>query len=193
MTTDEIKTLLEQRLSPKRYAHSLGVADEAAKLAARWDYDKKKAYFMGLIHDITKNMSDQAHLKLCHDSGIMLDAVERRSPKLFHAKTGAYVAKCDLAVEDREILTAIAYHTTGRAGMSLPEKILYLADFIEPHRRFDGVETLRRLAYQDLDEAMLLALRMSVGYVLEDGNLLHLDTVQAMNDFIIICADKRQG
>ena len=135
-TTDYIKKLLKQNLSDKRFLHSLGTADEASRLAKRFNLDENKAYIAGLVHDCAKNMSDDELLDIIKNkvrTGF-LDS-EIKNPKTYHAIAGVYIAKRDFEIDDSEILNSIRNHTIGRIDMSLFEKIIFLSDKIEPNTR----------------------------------------------------------
>lgn len=181
---DEFKTLLKERLKEDRYYHSLCVMEEAKKLAEVYGADVEKATVAGLLHDITKNESDDIHRFIFEKGNIPLDYVSRKSRKLFHAISGAYVVEHDLKITDSDIINAIRYHTTARENMSLLEKIIYMADFISADRTYDGVDELRKLAYTSLRDAMEFALEFSVNELVEKKAMLHLDTVKAWNDCI---------
>lgn len=164
----------------RRHAHIRGVASEAVKLANRWGADPDLAWKAGILHDCTKYLKLEEHLRICGKYGIVLDEMEARSAKLLHSKTGAALARhvygqCD-AVYD-----AIFCHTTGRPDMKLLEKIIYLADYMEPSRDFDGVDGLRRLCHEDLDEALLMGLQMSVDDLVRRGVPIHRNTQGALD------------
>ena len=148
-------------LKPKRIAHVAGCESEAVKLAMRWGEDPETAAEAGILHDITKKLNLDEQLILCEKYGIINDNLELNSPKLLHAKTGAALARDLFGVSDR-VYEAIRWHTTGKPDMTTLEKIIYLADYIEPTRDFEGLDKLRALAYEDLDKAMALGLEMSL-------------------------------
>lgn len=164
----------------RRHAHILGVAAEAVKLAKQWGADERAAYRAGILHDCTKYLGMEEQLDLCRKYGVELDEVEKVSVKLLHSKTGAAVARAEYGVSN-EIYKAIFYHTTGKADMSLLEKIIYLADYIEPNRDFEGVEALRRLCYQDLDAGLEMGLSMSVEDLKRRGAVIHSNTQGALD------------
>lgn len=164
----------------KRHAHILGVAQTAVELAKRWGADEELAFRAGILHDCTKYLSLSEHLAICEQYGLELDDMERESAKLLHSKTGAALAR-HLYGQGDEVYWAIYWHTTGKADMTLLEKIIYLADYMEPNRKFDGVEDLRRLCYEDLDEALLLGVRMSIEDLNERGVPIHKNTQGAMD------------
>ena len=166
-------------LKPKRIPHVAGCEQEASKLALRWDEDPGDAAEAGILHDITKKLSMDEQLILAEKYGIVFDKFERENIKLTHAITGAALSKELFGVPER-IYSAIRWHTTGRADMTLLEKIIYIADYIEPTRDFEGVERLRQLAYEDIDSAMALGLRMSLEELRQSGIEPHGATVSAL-------------
>ncbi len=166
-------------LKPQRIPHVRGVEEEAERLARRWGTDAEKAAEAGILHDITKKLDLNQQLILCEKYGIITDKLERTNEKLLHAKTGAAVARGRFGVCD-EVYEAIKWHTTGKPDMSMPEKILYMADYIEPTRDFDGVERLRALAYENIDAAMELGLRMSLEDVASRGQQPHENSAAAL-------------
>ena len=163
-----------------RIAHVAGCEGEAIELARRWGEDPETAAEAGILHDITKRLSHEEQLNLCEKYGIMCDNAERNTPKLLHAKTGATVAREQFGIPDA-IYQAIRWHTTGKPDMTLLEKIIYLADYIEPTRDFPGIDELRKLAYEDLDRALLLGLQMTVDEVRSHGEEPYIDTLTACN------------
>lgn len=166
-------------LKPKRISHVWGCEHEARKLAERWGCDPDAAAEAGILHDITKKFELSDQLLLSEKYGIINDTVETSNTKLLHAKTGAAVARDLFGVPD-EIYSAIRWHTTGRPDMTLLEKVLYMADYIEPTREFEGVDRLRALAYQDLDQAMILGLEMSLDELTAGGITPHPHTMDAL-------------
>lgn len=159
----ELAWLREQAklmLKPNRVAHVLGCESEAVSLAKRWSVDETEAAEAAILHDITKKLKLPEQLKLCKEYDIMLDTTEEKNSALLHAKTGAMLAY-DIFAISAEVRDAIFWHTTAKADMTELEKIIYMADYIEPNRDFDGVEKIRKLAYENLDEAMILGLQMS--------------------------------
>ena len=169
-------------LHGKRIAHVLGTEQEAVRLSVRYGADIEKAQQAALLHDCTKNLNPESQLQLCERYNIELDEMERRERKLHHALTGAALAREMFGV-DEEIAGAIRYHTTGRADMTKLEKILYLADFIEPSRDFPGVEKLRAKCYEDLDAGLKLGLTMTARFVAERGGTPHPNTLAALRQF----------
>ena len=185
-TTADLKRLPLEQLRPvalsclnhRRIPHVLGTEQEAVRLAVRYGADVEKARRAALLHDCTKRLSKKEHLELCRQYGIPLDDVERKAGSLLHAKTGAEEARRVFGVDD-EIYGAIRYHTTGRAHMTLLEKIIYLADYIEPSRDFPGVEKLRKACYEDLDKGLLKGLEMTIGKLEAEGGPIHHAAIEA--------------
>ncbi|MBC8061106.1 MAG: bis(5'-nucleosyl)-tetraphosphatase (symmetrical) YqeK [Clostridiaceae bacterium] len=184
-TEKELEDYLKKNLTIKRYEHSLAVRDSAVLLAKKYKVDEDKARLAGLIHDCAKDLKDEEILNLARGQGFEISEVCYKSPQILHGLVGAIVAKDIFKVTDDEILNAITYHTTGRGNMTSLEKIIYLADFIEPNRNFPGVEVLRDLAFKDLEKALFLAFDNTINFVILKGELLHPDTVIARNDIIL--------
>ena len=178
LTNEEMRCVSYSMVKAKRLPHIRGTEEEAVKLALRWGGDPEKLRRAAILHDCTKYFSREEHLATCERYGIVLDDMERGAEKLLHAKSGAALAKYCFGQDD-EIFQAILYHTTGRAEMSLSEKILYLADYIEPNRDFPEVEEMRKLAYEDLDNAMLMGVRLSIEEMLERNRIVHPNTLGA--------------
>ena len=177
---------LSYLLKPSRYKHSIGVMETAAQLAMRFGADVKKAQIAGLLHDCAKNVDAQRAAALCEKYGLVPDEVTANEPGLMHQLLGPAHAAAEFCIADTEILDAIGCHTTGKADMTVLDKILYLADFIEPNRKlFEGLNTLRKLCEKDLDEAMCFALDLSIKHVLSKDGLIHPDTVLARNAFLL--------
>ncbi len=181
----DMKEKLQSMLKPKRYRHSLGVAESAVELAKRHGVDENKAYTAGLLHDAAKNLSDDEMIGACRDYGIEPNAVELNTPSLLHGAVAAELIKVEFGVFDQEISEAIRVHTVGKADMSDLDKIIYIADMIEPSRSFDGVERLRKLAPVDLDRAMAESLRQTLEYNLRKGTPIHPASVDAWNSLLL--------
>ena len=165
-------------LEPERIAHVVGCESEAVMLAKTWGEDPDNAAEAGILHDITKKFRGEEQLKLCRKYGIVYDEAEEKNTVILHARTGAAMAKELFNISD-EIAAAIRWHTTGKPDMTTLEKILYLADFIEPTRDFPGLDALRALAYKDLNAAMALALSMCMGDLRRRGGDIYKDTLEA--------------
>lgn len=179
LSEDDLRACSLSMVYAKRHAHIRGVEEEAVKLARRWGGDVDLARRAGILHDCTKYWPTQRHLDYCGKYGVTLDELELRSEKLLHAKTGALVARHIFGQPD-EVYNAIYYHTTGRGEMTLLDKIVYIADYMEPNRDFPGVDRLRDLAYADLDAAVALGCEMSIQEMEEKGREVHPNTRQAL-------------
>ena len=175
---------LEENIDEKRLAHSLGTASEAVKLAKIHGADPAKARVAGLLHDVAKGKCQYGYKVYADQYDVVLDDIEAKNAELIHGKLGAAMVKEQLGIDDEDILSAIRWHTTGRAGMSLLEKVIYLADLIEPGRDFEGIEAIRQIAYQDIDKAMLIALDQVMCFVHSKGFALHPNSLEAYNYFI---------
>ena len=182
MKREKIEAKLKKELDAERYAHTLGVVSAAREMARRFGEDEEKAALAALLHDCAKCMPLGQMQKAAKDEAV--DPMMRESKALMHAVAGRCVARDQYGVEDEDVLSAIRWHTTGRAGMTRLEKIVYLADMIEPGRRtYPGLEALRVLCRQDLDLAMHQALRMSVDHVHDQSKPLHPDTLAALAQY----------
>lgn len=164
---EKLRRAMEKELSTGRYTHTLGVAYTAASLAMAHEEDMEKAMTAGLLHDCAKSMHGSELVAICEKAHLNVTAVERSNPTaLLHAKAGAYLAERKYGVEDGDILNAIRYHTTGRPDMSRLEKILYIADYIEPGRKqLAELGMIRRIAFQDLDWTMEKILANTLAYL----------------------------
>lgn len=176
---------IKKRLNPDRLYHSLNVADEAKKLAKHYGADEQKAFTAGLLHDILKNTPDSELLQYVERNGIMLTETERASRKTWHAMAGADFLRRELHVTDEDILSAVRWHTTGRAGMTLLDKVLFVADFISADRDYPGVERMREKAYVSLEDAMLEGLQFTINELVENAWPVHEDSIRAYNELVI--------
>lgn len=181
---EEIKSSLQKSLSKRRYTHCLGVADEARRLAVLYGADTDKAYIAGLLHDCAKEINTTVQLRMCEDLSVELDEMMKLNPALIHGPLGAEIARLDYGIEDEEILGAIRWHTVGKAGMTLLEKIIYIADFTEVNRDFDGCDELRRTVNSDLDEAILLSIAQHLEILAKRGSEMHTNTILLRDDLI---------
>lgn len=177
---DRLRELSLSLHKESRRAHVIGTADTALALAEHWGADPEAARRAGILHDITKALSGREQLHLCSRYQMTLSTLQRENPKLLHAKTGAIVAR-EIFGESEAVFRAIWWHTTGRAEMSLLEKILYIADYMEPNRCFPGVEVLRDLVWKDLDVAVFCGLDQAVAHVRNQGMPLDTDSLAAWN------------
>ncbi len=150
----------------KRFEHTLGVTYTAACLAMCHDIDIERAETAGLLHDCAKCLSNEKKIKLCKKQSIEINMTEAKNPFLLHAKAGAYLAEYKYGIRDEDILNAVRYHTTGRPGMSMLEKIIFIADYIEPNRTHSSkLPALRKLAFEDINEALLEILKSTLIYL----------------------------
>ena len=166
-------------LKPNRVAHVLGCRDTAAALARHWGENENDAIRAGLLHDITKALGGPLQLALCRVYDVALSEFSGRNPKTLHALTGALVAQ-RIFGENEAVVSAIAWHTTGKADMTTLEKIIYVADYMEPNRDFEGVETLRKLAYTNLDDALRMGLEMTLAILQQEGREISPESAQAL-------------
>lgn len=176
---------LEQRLSRKRFQHSCNVARAAKQLAQQYGADMEKAYFAGLMHDICKEAPYEEQKRMVLAGDFAPDAAELHTKKLWHGIAGAYFLQTEFGIDDQDVLMAVRFHTVGRAGMSLLEEIVYMADMISEERDYKGVNRMRRLAHENLQAAMQEALREAAASVLKKGGLLPIYTVQAYNSYLL--------
>ena len=165
---DKLEQVVISLLKPNRVAHVLGCRDTAVELAKHWGADVTDAARAGILHDITKAIDGPLQLTLCEAYGKILSDFSRRYPKTLHALTGSLVAK-RIFGENEAVVSAIEHHTTGKADMNLLEKIIYVADYMEPNRDFPGVEKLRQLAFSDIDAALKLGLEMTLEHLKRQG------------------------
>ena len=158
---EELEPIVIRLLNPNRVAHVLGCRDTAMEMARHWGANVDDAARAGLLHDITKALDGPLQLTLCREYGTILDDFGQRNPKTLHALTGSLVAE-RIFGESPAVVSAIRHHTTGKADMTLLEKIIYVADYMEPCRNFQGVEKLREYAFSDIDAALKLGLEMTL-------------------------------
>jgi len=186
-----IKEYIDKNLSEKRRIHTYGVRDTAVNLAKKYGCDVEKAEMAALLHDLYRGVAVSAlnyHVKY-----LGLDDKYMDNPNLAHGKIAAAMITRDFDIRDEDIINAVSFHTTGRAGMSLLEKIIYIADAIEPGRSYPGVDEIRQAAEKDLDRACLISFDRTIEYVLSDGKFLDKDTLDAKKYFedIIYKKEKR--
>ena len=179
LSLEELEAEVIGLLNPNRVAHVLGCRDCAVELAKLYGENEVDAARAGLLHDITKAIDGPLQLTLCAEYGIVLDTFSRSFPKTLHALTGSLVAE-RIFGENENVVRAICHHTTGRADMTLLEKIIYIADYVEANRDFPGVEEMRAMAYTDLDKAVLMGLQSAVAHVRRQGQGLAPATLEAL-------------
>lgn len=166
MNREDIKKDLKKVLSGKRYEHTLGVEYTASCLAMRYGADMEKARMAGLLHDCAKSLSSKDKLVYCKKFGMPVSEYEKKNPELLHAKLGACFANTKYGISDPEILSAITWHTTGKPDMSLLDKIVFIADYMEPNRnQAPDLAEVRRLAFEDLDQCLFLILKDTIEYL----------------------------
>ena len=175
----ELEQVVVSLLKPSRVSHVLGCRDTAAELARRWGADETDAARAGLLHDITKALDGPLQLTLCEEYGIVLNTFSSENPKILHALTGSLVAE-RIFGENQAVVAAIRSHTTGKPNMNTLEKIIYVADYMEPSRKFDGVEKLRWLAFEDLDQALKLGLEMTLELLRQQGRQISPESLEAL-------------
>lgn len=180
----EILQYIKENLKESRYIHTLGVAQCAIQLAKINDVNQDRAEVAALIHDCAKNMSTEQMYKLLEESNYEVDDVMKCSPQLLHGKVGAIIANTLMEIEDEEILSSVEFHTTGRKNMTTLEKIIYIADYIEPNRNYPGIEVLRKTTFDNLNEGVLQGLSNTITYVVKNGLMIHPLSVEARNYLI---------
>jgi len=162
----DLKKDIKKEMDDSRYEHTLGVMYTCAALAMRYEYDMEKALLAGLLHDCAKCIPNAKKLKMAEKNQLEISDLERKNPFMLHAKLGALLAKKKYDIDDEEVLDAIRWHTTGRPEMTLLDKIVYVADYIEPKRdKAPNLPLIRKLAFVDLDQALLKILEDTLGYL----------------------------
>lgn len=185
MSIAEYKKLIKSMMSENRYNHCVNVSKEAVKLAKRYGGDEEKAAIAGILHDITKEIPKEEQLQIMLDSGIILDDIQKNAPKLWHGISGSAYIKNHLDIDDEDILNAICYHTTGRAGMSLLEKIIFVADFTSEERTYKGVATMRKKSRKSLEDAMLYGFKFTFSDLSSRELAIHPDELACYNEIVL--------
>lgn len=180
------KKYLKSVLSEKRYTHSINVAEEAYKLALKYNEDTNKAYLCGVLHDICKEMPVEEQERYVFNSQLNVSEVEKNSVKLWHGISGAEFICEKFGIKDADILNAIRYHTVAKAGMTTLEEIVYLADLISADRQYDDVERMREVCYKSLKLGMLEALRFIIPDLITRGKLIPVSTIEAYNQYLMM-------
>ena len=184
LSIEEIKLYIKENLIEERYAHSLGVAETAKRLAALNGISEEKAEIAGLAHDVAKNLSKSRMKEMMEENNIMISLVEEKNPNLWHSIIAPIEAKEKLGIVDEEILDAIRWHTTGKEDMSILTKIIYISDMIEPSRNFDGIEDIRKFTLEDLDKGVYYGLTHSIEFLLIKNLLIDENSMRARNYFL---------
>ena len=184
---DKIKECLLKTIGEKRLGHSIRVMNEARKLAKTYSIDEESAAISGLLHDCGRYGSKDELLKKAKEFDIILNDIYTENVNLLHAPLGARVAKEIYDISDNDILNAIRYHTTGRENMSMLEKIVYMADYIEPKRDFNGIEEIRSICYEekDIDKALKMSIDNTIMYIIKNEEIIHGDTIKARNYLLL--------
>ncbi len=186
MDINEMQAILQTKLKPQRFAHCLGVMDTAIMLAKRFDVNQEQAAIAGLLHDCAREFETSELIAESQKRHLYITDIDRQLPILMHAPLGTAIAKEEYGVHDTAILKAIASHTVGGANMSKLDKIIYLADMIEPHRDFPEVDKLREMAATlDLDTVMISAFNQSIQFIMRKGHTIHPYTVAARNEILL--------
>jgi predicted HD superfamily hydrolase involved in NAD metabolism len=183
LSYEEIYKIVEERLSEYRFYHSKCVMERAVEYAKIYGVDTNKAQIAGICHDIAKEIPKEDRIITCEKYGVELDEVEKKQKSLIHAKLGAKIAEVEFGV-DSEIANAIKYHTTGRANMSLLEKIIFIADATGVDREYADATELYELAKKDLDKAMLHYQKVIIPDLLSKDKLVHPNAIEAYNYLI---------
>jgi nicotinate-nucleotide adenylyltransferase len=177
--------IIRNLMGDYRYEHSVNVATEAVALAKLYGENEQKAYTAGILHDITKEFPKEEQLRILTDFGIILDDVQKRAPKLWHSISGSVYIQTALGITDSDIINAVRYHTTGRANMSLLEKIIYIADYTSRERCYDGVEIMRTKSRRSLEEAMIFSFQFTFKKLSSEEIAIHPDELFAYNDIVL--------
>lgn len=187
---EKLNSKVKEKLGEYRYNHSLKVIETALILAKSYDIPKEKIEIAALLHDYAKEFTLEEARELLLEHGVFIDDESIVDIDLIHGELASLIAKTDFGIEDIDILNAIRYHTTGREGMSVLEKIIYLADVTEPTRDFNNLQQIREMAHIDLDKAVLMAMDSTINHLIRNGSLIHVNTIKARN-YIIIEISKR--
>ncbi|MDE5670871.1 MAG: bis(5'-nucleosyl)-tetraphosphatase (symmetrical) YqeK [Eubacterium sp.] len=181
---DEFIKIIKERLSEKRFQHSLNVADSAKRLAIKFGSDEEKAYTAAILHDIMKEETIDIQREYMARNGESITELEFPNPLVFHQMSGAAYCRLELGVDDEDILSAIRFHTTGRRNMSLLEKVVYTADFISADRCYPDIDIMRKKAEISLDEAMLYSLKYTITDLAKKEKPIHPDAIECYNDIL---------
>lgn len=186
MDIEKIEEYAKTALSEYRFSHTKGVADTAKYLAQKYGADKTKAYAAGLLHDIAKEIPLEETMRLCKHYEIPISKIEKAAPQLLHGPLAAAISKEMFGIDD-EISDAIYYHTTGKPNMNMLTKIVYIADFIEPGRKFSEAKIAREAAEDNLDRAILIACNTVILHTVNKNGVIHPDTIDARNYLLTNC------
>lgn len=182
MERNEYLAHVKKRMPEKRYIHTIGVMETAISLAKKYGEDEKAAETAAILHDICKYADENWMIQIVKEHHLDQRLISW-GPELLHGPVGAWVAEHEFHIENVDILNAIRYHTTGRKNMSTLEKIIYIADMIEPNRRFDGVDQLRTIVQNDLEEGMKACIRHSIKHLIESELPIFPESIECYNDY----------
>ena len=185
MNYDELYKAIKEKISEKRFGHVMGVVETSKMLANLYNEDIEKAKVASILHDIAREYTKDEMERLCTYYGYKFEDNVVKEPALLHSKIGAILARDVYDIEDDDVLNAISYHTTGRRNMTMLEKIVFIADYIEPSRNFEGLENIRKLAFRDIDLAVFEALENSIKHLIDKKSYIHMDTLDARNDLLL--------
>ena len=183
MKREEALACVQEQLTEQRYIHTVGVMETAVKLAERFGADVKKAEIAAIFHDYAKFRPKEEMKQIILNGGGPLEVLDFHH-ELWHAPAGAALVKTEVGITDEDILSAIRFHTSGRPNMTLLEKVVYVADYIEPGRRFPGVEEVRTLAEEDLDSALIQALKNTITFLISKNQAVYPETVATYNALV---------
>ncbi|MFN7251297.1 MAG: bis(5'-nucleosyl)-tetraphosphatase (symmetrical) YqeK [Anaerobacillus sp.] len=184
MERDSALQIIQSQLPEKRYIHTVGVLETAVLLAEKYKVEREKIELAAIFHDYAK-YRPIAEMKLIVSEQKMSDKLLSYGSELLHAPVGAYLVQKEVGIDDEDVLDGIRYHTTGRANMTLLEKIIYISDYIEPNRSFKGVEEVRKLAEKDLDQALITAISNTIQFLVKKRQPVFPDTLAAYNHLIL--------
>lgn len=183
MEREDYLAKIKPRMPEKRYIHTLGVTETAIQLTKRFGEDEKRAETAAILHDVAKYADAEWMKEVIVREQLEAELLHWHT-EIQHGPVGAVVARDEFGVTDEDILNAIRHHTTGRAGMTTLEKIIYVADMIEPNRKFDGVERLREIASRDLDEAIKACVRHTLSFLVATGQPIYPLSIVCYNDLM---------
>lgn len=189
-TEDKIHDYLKKNINEARYIHTLGVVETATKLAKMNNVDEEKAKIAALIHDMAKCMPKDKQFEILKNNGVKMDKYLLNSPQILHGAVGAILAKEIMGIEDTDILNAVKYHTTGKENMTTLEKIIYIADYVEPNRKYEGVDKIREVVFKDLDNGVFMGIENTMLHLLKERQLIHIDTINARNYLLLEIKNK---
>ncbi|MDP4107717.1 MAG: bis(5'-nucleosyl)-tetraphosphatase (symmetrical) YqeK [Bacillota bacterium] len=184
MEREQALKMVKTQLTEHRYQHTLGVMETAISLARKYGVDEKKAELAAIFHDYAKFRPKDEMQQIIVSQGMANDLLEYNS-ELWHAPVGAYLAEVEAGLSDKEVLDAIRFHTSGRRGMTKLEKVVYLADYIEPGRHFPGVDEVREMAKVDLDDALIKSVQNTIMFLFKKNQAIYPETFHTYNDLIL--------